>query len=86
MVRTQQYVFEEGSDGTISCKPPSKSEDVVLTEFNRKDGKKLFMAYKDDEVKSLVPSRFIPTYTYRTVATIPRSAIIHDNSLRLLLR
>jgi hypothetical protein len=69
MVRAQEYVFEEGSDGTISCKPPSKSNDVVLTEFNRKDGKKLFMAYKDDEVKSLVPSRFVPTYTYSDKST-----------------
>lgn len=66
MAAAKEYVFEQGTDGLITCAPPSDTTDVKLIEFKRE--KEVIWIAGQNFKTSPTDNRFTAEYTYRIAA------------------
>ena len=71
MATAMEYVFEQGSSGTVQCIPPSDKADVTMTQF-KQDLTILWVAVANGAASSVSPNRFTASYSYRKTANIFR--------------
>lgn len=63
MATAMEYVFEQGSSGTVQCIPPSDKADVTMTQF-KQDLTILWVAVANGAASSVSPNRFTASYSY----------------------